>query len=60
MRRESLSELGEHFWEFALNVLEPYLLYEDVRENALRVIMWGGAVNRQPGYRARNLQRRGF
>jgi hypothetical protein len=22
--------------------------------------MWGGAVNRQPGYRARNLQRRGF
>ena len=25
-----------------------------------RFIMWGGAVNRQPGYRARNLQRRGF
>ena len=22
--------------------------------------MWGGKVNRQPGYRARNLQRRGF
>ena len=22
--------------------------------------MWSGAVNRQPGYRARNLQRRGF
>ena len=24
------------------------------------LLMWGGAVNRQPGYRARNLQRRGF
>ena len=23
-------------------------------------IMWGGAVNRQPGYRARNLERRGW
>ena len=29
------------------------------RENPL-LCMWGGAVNRQPGYRARNLQRRGF
>ena len=25
----------------------------------LLLCMWGGAVNRQPGYRARNLQRRG-
>ena len=23
-------------------------------------VMWSGAVNRQPGYRARNLQRRGY
>ena len=24
------------------------------------LLMWSGAVNRQPGYRARNLQRRGY
>ena len=30
----------------------------DVR--GLILLMWGCAVNRQPGYRARNLQRRGY
>ena len=30
------------------------------RESSPLQVMWGGAVNRQPGYRARNLQRRGF
>ena len=31
-----------------------------VRVKVMMTLMCGGAVNRQPGYRARNLQRRGF
>ena len=37
-------------------ILVPGVLLDSV--NPL-LCMWGGAVNRQPGYRARNLQRRG-
>ena len=38
-------------------ILLPGVLLDSV--NPL-LCMWGGAVNRQPGYRARNLQRRGL
>ena len=39
----------------------PYPYRSSVKVGKKRAVtMWGGAVNRQPGYRARNLQRRGF
>ena len=40
-----------------LAILVPGVL---LTESSSPLHMWGGAVNRQPGYRARNLQRRGF
>ena len=51
----STSEIALHvFWQ--LTALRLYLQ----RISSSLQVMWSGAVNRQPGDRARNLQRRGY